>query len=142
MSLLKQLLKILNLKTPPEEDYSEIAHDGSQEASEDLPEHEQSKTTFKYKAAHPETLIIGNKNSPMKTRVALRKEHSVLGLISMIEPTSVDEALSDDGWILSMQEELISSKEMMFGIWLQDHQRRTLLEQNGCSEIISMNKDK
>ena len=57
---------------PPEEDYSDIAHDGSQEASEDHPEHEQSKTTFKYKASHPETLIIGNKNSPMKTIAALR----------------------------------------------------------------------
>src|SRR4030066_1755335 len=30
----------------------------------------------------------------------------MLGLISMIEPTSVDEALSDDGWIVAMHEEL------------------------------------
>jgi len=30
----------------------------------------------------------------------------MIGLISMIEPTTVDEALSDDGWILAMQEEL------------------------------------
>jgi hypothetical protein len=30
----------------------------------------------------------------------------MLGLISLIEPTSVDEALSDDGWIIEMQEEL------------------------------------
>jgi len=28
------------------------------------------------------------------------------GLLSVIEPTIVDEALSDDGWILAMQEEL------------------------------------
>jgi len=28
------------------------------------------------------------------------------GLLSMIELTTVDEALSDDGWILAMQEEL------------------------------------
>ena len=77
-------------------DYSEIAHDGSQEASEESPEATQSKNTFKYKASHPETLIIGNKDNPMKKRVALRQEHSMLGLISMIEPTSVDEALSDD----------------------------------------------
>ena len=30
----------------------------------------------------------------------------MIGLISMIEPTTFDEALSDDGWILAMQEEL------------------------------------
>lgn len=30
----------------------------------------------------------------------------MLELISMKEPNSVDEALSDDGWIVSMQEEL------------------------------------
>src|SRR4030042_6150206 len=58
---------------PPEVDYYEIAHDGSQEASEDHPEPVQSKTNFKYKAAHPETLIIGNKNNPMKTRSELRQ---------------------------------------------------------------------
>jgi len=30
----------------------------------------------------------------------------MIGLLSVIEPTTVDEALSDDGWILVMQEEL------------------------------------
>ena len=30
----------------------------------------------------------------------------MIGLLSMIEPTAVDEALLDDGWILAMQEEL------------------------------------
>jgi len=30
----------------------------------------------------------------------------MIGLPSVIEPTTVDEALSDDGWILAMQEEL------------------------------------
>jgi len=30
----------------------------------------------------------------------------VLGLLSLIEPTFVDETLSDDGWIVAMQEEL------------------------------------
>lgn len=30
----------------------------------------------------------------------------MLGLISMIEPTSIDEALSGDGWILEVQEDL------------------------------------
>jgi len=30
----------------------------------------------------------------------------MIGLLSVIEPTTFDEALSDDGWILAMQEEL------------------------------------
>ena len=30
----------------------------------------------------------------------------MIGLLSVIEPAKVDEALSDDGWILAMQEEL------------------------------------
>jgi len=30
----------------------------------------------------------------------------MIGLLSVIEPAIVDEALSDDGWILAMQEEL------------------------------------
>ena len=30
----------------------------------------------------------------------------MIGLLSVIEPTTVDETLSDDGWVLAMQEEL------------------------------------
>jgi len=30
----------------------------------------------------------------------------MIGLLSVIEPTTVNETLSDDGWILAMQEEL------------------------------------
>ena len=30
----------------------------------------------------------------------------MIGLLSVIEPTTVNEALSDDGWILAMQDEL------------------------------------
>jgi len=30
----------------------------------------------------------------------------MIGFLSMIEPTTVDEALSDDGWILAIKEEL------------------------------------
>jgi len=29
-----------------------------------------------------------------------------MGLLSMIEPATVEEALTDDGWIIAMQEEL------------------------------------
>jgi hypothetical protein len=30
----------------------------------------------------------------------------MLGLISLVEPTSIDEVLEDDGWIVAMQEDL------------------------------------
>ena len=34
------------------------------------------------------------------------QEESMIGLLSVIEPATVDEALSDDGWILALQEKL------------------------------------
>jgi hypothetical protein len=78
---------------------SDEAQDGSQQAN-------QSKNTFKYKSSHPEDQIIGNKEIPRRTRSYFRQEESMIGLLSVIEPATVDEALSDDGWILAMQEEL------------------------------------
>jgi len=82
-----------------EEVASDVAQDGSQQA-------DQSKNTFKYKSSHPESQIIGNKESPRRTWSYFRPEESMIGLLLVIEPTTVDEALSDDGWILAMQEEL------------------------------------
>jgi len=78
---------------------SDEAQDGSQHAN-------QSKNTFKYKSSHHEDKIIGNKESPRRTSSYFRQEESMIGLLSVIEPTTVDEALSDDRWILAMQEEL------------------------------------
>jgi len=78
---------------------SDEAQDGSQQAN-------QSKNTFKYKSSHPKNQIIGNKESPRRTRSYFRQEETMIGLLSVIKPTTVDEALSDDGWILAMQEEL------------------------------------
>jgi len=87
---------------PPEaqeEVASDVAEDGSQQA-------DQSKNTLKYKSSHPKDQIIGNKESPRRTISYFRPEESMIGLLSLIKPTTVDEALSDDGWILAMQEEL------------------------------------
>ena len=83
----------------PVEEASEEAQDDSQQVI-------QSKNSFKYKSSHPEDRIIGTKESPRRTRSHFRPEESALGLLSMIEPTTVDEALVDDGWILAMQDEL------------------------------------
>jgi len=81
------------------ENASDEAQYGSQQAI-------QSNNTFKYKFSHPEDLIIGNKESPRRTRSYFRQEESLMGLLSVIEPATVDEALSCDGWILAMQEDL------------------------------------
>ncbi|WJX61599.1 hypothetical protein P8452_46671 [Trifolium repens] len=67
---------------------------------------EAPKRKFKYKSSHPEDLILGNKESPRKTRPAYQQSDSLMGLISMIEPKNVDETLTDDGWIVAMQDEL------------------------------------
>lgn len=66
----------------------------------------QPKKSLKYKNSHLEDLIMGNKDDPLKTRSAFRDYNCLLRVISLIEPTSVDEALSDDGWIMDIQEEL------------------------------------
>ena len=66
----------------------------------------QSRNPFKYKSSHPEDQIIGNNESPRRYRSHFRPEECVLGLLSVIEPTTVDEALADDGWIVAMQDEL------------------------------------
>ena len=50
--------------------------------------------------------MIGNKNSHLKTISAFRNEQPMMGLLSMIELASVDEALSVDRCIVVMQEEL------------------------------------
>ncbi|WJX33622.1 hypothetical protein P8452_21811 [Trifolium repens] len=64
------------------------------------------RNTFEYKSSHPEELILGNKNSPRKTRSNFRDEESLFRLVSLIEAKTTDEALPDDAWIVAMEEEL------------------------------------
>jgi len=78
---------------------SDEAQDGSQQAN-------QSKNTYKYKSSHHEDQFIGNKECHRRTKSYFKQEESMIGLLSVIEPNTVDEVLSDDGWILAMQEEL------------------------------------
>jgi hypothetical protein len=50
---------------PTPEAQNEVASDEAQDCSQQA---NQSKNTFKYKSSHPEDLIIGNKESPRRTR--------------------------------------------------------------------------
>ena len=57
--------------------------------------------------AHPEDKILGKKEDPIRTRSTFRNsEEYLMGLVSLIEPTSIDNTLLDNDWILSMQEKL------------------------------------
>ena len=52
-------------------------------------------------------MILGDKDAPDRTRSSFKpSEETLLGLVSLIEPTSINEALQDNDWILAMQEEL------------------------------------
>jgi len=61
---------------------------------------------WRYSSSHPKELILGDPSEGVRTRHGLRKEVSHSAFISMIEPTSIDQALRDEFWILAMQEEL------------------------------------
>ena len=76
--------------------------EASEENQDDSQQVIQSKNSFKYKSSHPEDQIIGSKESPRRTRSHFRPEESALGLLSMIEPTTVDEALADPGQTLQV----------------------------------------
>ncbi|XP_027188672.1 uncharacterized mitochondrial protein AtMg00820-like [Cicer arietinum] len=69
---------------------------------------------MEYKSSHLDSLIIGNTSDPLKT-ISTLKDKYLFSLLSQIEPTSFDEALSEDKWILAMQEQLKEFK--MNDIW-------------------------
>ena len=50
-------------------------------------------------------MIIGDKTQGVRTRSSLR-DVVTYGMVSEIEPKTIDEALSDNDWILAMEEEL------------------------------------
>lgn len=62
----------------------------------------QLKKSLKYKDSHLKDLIIGNKDVPLRTRSTFRDDNRMLGYTYLIEPTSVDEDLSYNGWIMSI----------------------------------------
>ena len=67
------------------------------------PQQKKSRIT----TSHPEELILGDKEAPVRTKSAFKpSEEMLLGLVSLIEPTSIEEALLDKDWILAMEEEL------------------------------------
>src|ERR1044072_177118 len=75
--------------------------------SEDATSNQTSQKRNWTRKSHPEDQILGNKNAPVGTRSAFRtSEENLLSLVSLIEPTSIDEALLDKDWVLATEEEL------------------------------------
>ena len=53
----------------------------------------------------PKELIIGEHSEGVRTRRGINKKVTHSAFISTIEPTNIDQALSDEFWILAIQEE-------------------------------------
>ncbi|GAU41293.1 hypothetical protein TSUD_374180 [Trifolium subterraneum] len=55
---------------------------------------------------HPPDQIIGNTEDGVRSRKALQDVENNMGMISQIEPKSINEAIIDESWIEAMDEEL------------------------------------
>ncbi|GAU36116.1 hypothetical protein TSUD_374770 [Trifolium subterraneum] len=62
--------------------------------------------TWRIVGYHPPNQLIGNTEDGVRTRKALQDVETNLGLISQIEPRSINEAIIDESWIEAMKEEL------------------------------------
>ena len=74
--------------------------------SEGIRSEPEGPKVWKFKSAHPSDQIIGNVQSGVKTRASLQNFENHFVLLSEIEPNNIEEVLSDNNWINSMQEEL------------------------------------
>ena len=70
------------------------------ESSQDLPKES------KFVINHPQDQIIGNPSSEVRTRSSLRNICNNLAFISQIYPKNIKDALIDENWMITMQEEL------------------------------------
>ena len=61
---------------------------------------------WKYVDAHPKELILGDTSKGVQTRSSLKNFGANAAFLSQIEPKCVNEAMKDDSWIITMQEEL------------------------------------
>ena len=61
---------------------------------------------WRYNKSHSLDQVIGNVNKGVKTRSSILNEVTFSAFISEIKPLNVDEALSDNDWVIAMQEEL------------------------------------
>ncbi|WJX46324.1 hypothetical protein P8452_33139 [Trifolium repens] len=67
---------------------------------------QQLPKTWKTVTNHPPEKIIGNTEDGIRTRRSLQIIENNLGLISQLEPRTIDEAIIDESWVEAMKEEL------------------------------------
>ncbi|GJZ84222.1 hypothetical protein Tco_0649561 [Tanacetum coccineum] len=106
--IIKESLNVTFDETPPLSKTSPLVDD-------DLDEVEATKVTntleidkivnIKEYRNHPLENVIGNLNQ-RTLRSQARKQSNFFCFISTIEPKNVNEALTDESWIIDMQEEL------------------------------------
>ncbi|GAU49443.1 hypothetical protein TSUD_407350 [Trifolium subterraneum] len=89
--------------TDDEEDESIIAQNHD---SDENPTSQGPPKTWRVVGYHPPDQIIGKTEDGVRTRKALQDVENKLGLISQIEPRSINEAIIDESWIEAMKEEL------------------------------------
>ena len=80
----------------------------SKEDSEEMPQptlKDDLPKDWQFNKSHPQDLIIGDTTKGVTTRSKLKFIIN-LAFISQIEPKNVDDALCDEFWVLTMQEEL------------------------------------
>ena len=104
----------------PEEEIKDDPQDDRREEEEMPPSIRQLKD-------HPPEQIIGNLQSGVKTRRQLQNEVELSAFISEIEPTCVEEALSDCDWIIAMLEELNQFKSNQVWDLVPKHKNQSII---------------
>ncbi|GAU40502.1 hypothetical protein TSUD_189840 [Trifolium subterraneum] len=74
--------------------------------SDENPASQGPPKTWRIVGYHSPDQIIGNTEYGVRTRKALQDVETNLGLISQIEPRSINEVIIDESWIEAMKEEL------------------------------------
>ena len=69
------------------------------ESSQELPKE------WRFVTNHPQDQIIDNPSIGVRTRSSLRNICNNLAFISQIEPKKLNDAIIDENWVISMQEE-------------------------------------
>ena len=67
---------------------------------------EQLPVARRHQKDHPPEQIIGDVSTGVRTRKQIQNEVEFEAFLSQIEPTSIEEALTDCDWIIGMQEKL------------------------------------
>jgi hypothetical protein len=82
--------------------------------------------------------ILGDISKGVTTRSCLANFCEHYSFVSSIETFRVEEAMQDPDWVLAMQEDSTTSREMKFGVWCHV-QSKMLWEPSGCSATSKTN---